>query len=320
MKNRKILIIRFSSLGDVVLVHPVIKELFDNGYTVDLLTKKIYKDIFKYNTCIDNILFLEDHKNLFGVLKSIRENKYYRILDLHRNLRTAFIKLFFFYKTITYKKYRFRRFLFFRFRINLLKNNYVIKNYLRTLQGLGIRKRISQTDYSIFFRKPGKTAVPKTMIVIAPFARYYTKEWVHYKGLIEILRQKYRVIIIGEQEDHSRAEKLTGKNVLNLCGKADLDQIASLIDKSRLLITNDSGIMHLGVGTKAPVISIFGSTSAEFGFKPVRKETIVIERKDLRCRPCDYHGRHDCPKEHFKCMRDISIDRVIKDAGKFIKI
>ncbi len=326
MQRKKVLIMRFSSLGDVVLVHPVIKKLFDNGYKVDLLTKKKYKKLFEYNPCINEILILEEDKNLFNIVKKIKTNNYYKILDLHRNLRTAYIKFFFFYKTITYKKYFFRRYLLFHFKINFLKGNSVIMNYLGTLGKLGLQINKKDLEYSIYTGKPPgwgervKKILKKKMITIAPFAGHYTKEWVYYKELIDILGKKYNIIVIGEQMDSHRAEGFNQKNLFNLCGKLDLIQITQIISKSKLLITNDSGIMHLGCGTGRPVISIFGSTVREFGFMPLRKNTVIIENDLIKCRPCHYHGRVLCPEEHFKCMREITIDRVLDDVRKYIKI
>ena len=322
MRKKKILIIRFSSLGDVILVHPAIRKLYDNGYEVDLLIKEQYKKIFTYNPYINNILLLENYRNLFQILRKIEKNNYYRILDLHNNLRTGFIKLFFFYKIITYKKYRFRRFLLLHFNINFLKNNSVTKNYVKSLQNLGLNITKKDTEYRIFFKetKNAKRLLKKNMIVIAPFAKHLTKEWVYYEELIKNLNRKNNIIIIGEAEEYSRAKKFNQKNVFNLCGKLDLNEIVYIINKSKLLITNDSGIMHLGAGTETLIVSIFGSTVKEFGFIPLRKNVIIVENNSLECRPCDYHGKDSCPKKHFKCMRDISNEKVLNNVRKFIKI
>ncbi len=320
--EKRILIIRFSSLGDVVLIHPVIKKLYDNGYKVDLLTKKQYKKIFAFNPYINNIIFPENFKNLFQILQKIKENNYFKIIDLHKNLRTALIRLFFFNKTIAYNKYRFRRFLLLHFKLNFLKNNSVIENYLNTLQHLKLNISKKDIEYKIFHKEtaPAKKVLKKYMVVIAPFAGHFTKEWAYYEDLIKILCKKYYIIILGEAKEYPCAEKYYQKNVINLCGKLDFNEMVYIINKSKLLITNDSGIMHLGAGTETPIISIFGSTVKELGFVPKRKNIIMIENSNLKCRPCHYHGRNKCPEKHFKCMKDISVEKVIENVKKFAKI
>jgi len=320
MKKKNILIIRLSSLGDVILVSPVIKKLHDNNYEVDLLIKKQYKDIFIYNPYIKNIIYLEDQKTIFHLIKTIARYKYYRIIDLHNNLRTFFIKIFFFFKTITYKKYRLRRFLMVKFKINLLKHNYVIKNYLNTLNLLNISLKDSDSDYKIFLKPCKKIKIKKNAIIIAPFARYYTKEWPYYNELIKALSKKHPVYIVGEKRESERAQKYHDRAVTNFCGQLNLNEIAYLISKSKLLITNDSGIMHLGAGTETPLISLFGCTTRELGFFPLKNNISIIENNTLNCRPCDFHGRDICPKNHFKCLKDISTEEVLKYAKKFIKV
>ncbi len=321
-KRKKILIIRFSSFGDVILIHPVIKKLYKSGYDVDLLTKKRYAELFHYNPYVKSLFVLEDYKSLFQLGKKIKQQNYFKILDLHKNLRTSLLKMFFFKDVLTYKKYRFKRFLLIYFKINLLKNNFVIKNYLEPLKKLNILLSERDCNYKIFFRESKKIKAfrKKNFIVISPFAKYYTKNWVYYQDLIKILRKKINIIIIGEKKHYNRAEKWKHKNVFNLCGKLNFNDIVYLINLSRLLITNDSGIMHLGAGTKIPLISIFGSTTGGFGFIPLRRKCIILENKNLHCRPCHYHGKNACPKVHFKCMKDISVEIVLKNVKKFIKI
>ncbi|MDD5066691.1 MAG: glycosyltransferase family 9 protein [bacterium] len=319
---KKILLIRFSSFGDVILLRPVIDKLHKAGYSVDLATKKRYKEIFQHDPCLHQILYLEDFKSLFRLISRIRMNQYDKILDLHSNLRTFFIRLFLPFKVITYKKYRFRRSLFMRLKINLLKGNSVIRNYLNVLKKLHIPVQAKDGAYRI---RIDAKAVSKSIVVqagsrglvtLAPFAKYFTKEWCSYNELIKVLRKKYRVCIIGEKKDFSRASGFPG--ILNLCGRASFHDMAYLISKSRLFICNDSGLMHLGAGTPAPMIVLLGSTVKEFGFMPLRPKVSILEKKDLACRPCHYHGRNSCPRKHFRCMKDISLEEVLHESKKYI--
>ncbi|MBU1075867.1 MAG: glycosyltransferase family 9 protein [Spirochaetes bacterium] len=317
---KKVLIIRFSSLGDVVLVHPVIKKLHDKGYTVDLLTKKKYKEIFQYNPYVNTVFCLEEHRNLLSLAIALKKEKYFRVLDLHKNLRSAFIKLFFFLKSVTYKKFRMRRMLLVRFKINLLKNNSVIRNYMNVLKKLDVPFNEKDFSYRVFFKadKKSKYKTGKRSIVAAPFARHFTKEWANYKELLEKLQKRNHIFIIGEKKDHRRADEFNLTNATNLCGKLNFNEVLVLIDKSLLLITNDSGIMHLGAGTDTPIITVFGSTVKEFGFFLPGNKMVLMENRGLKCRPCHYHGLKRCPKGHFLCMRQISVEGVLKNVSKFI--
>lgn len=326
MIKKKILIIRFSSLGDVILISPVIKKLFVSGYEVDVLTKKKYKEFFKLNPEIKNILLLDDYKSIWSLIKIIRSQQYYRIIDLHRNLRTLIIKLFFLFKTIVYKKYQLRRFFLVRFKLNFLKNNSVIKNYLNSLTKLNIIIKSNDYFYNLKYeiknisRNIQLLLKKKNLITIAPFSYHFTKEWVYYPSLIQLLGKKNSIVIIGEEKDYQRANTWKGKHVINLCGKLNFNEMIALIDGSKLLVCNDSGIMHLGAGTKTPIISFFGSTVKEFGFTPLRKGVYIIEDKSIRCRPCDLHGKSKCPQKHFLCMRNITVEKVLNYAKHYIKV
>lgn len=319
--RKKILIIRFSSLGDVILVHPVIRKLSDKGFHVDLLTKRNYSSLFKNNPYIKYIKILEDYKNILQLINQIRTERYFKIIDLHKNLRSTIIKFFFLFRSITYKKYRMRRILFRYFKLNLLKRNNVIKNYLNTLIKLNISYTGKDLEYRVHYKMDNtvRKYLKKNLVIISPFTKYYTKEWPYYKDLLIYLIKYNTVVIIGEKKDYQRIP-LKHNRVINLCGKLNLTQITALIDKSKLLISNDSGIMHLGAGTKTPVLSFFGSTVKEFGFQISGKNRIIIENNNISCRPCHFHGRYNCPKKHFQCMRSLELKDVLKYVRKYTKI
>jgi KDO2-lipid IV(A) lauroyltransferase len=319
---KRVLVVRFSSLGDVTLIHPVLKKLYDQGYSVDLLTKESYREIFSYNPYINETMALENYKSLFHLLYEIYVRDYFRIIDLHKNLRAGIIKLMFLGRTVSYHNYRLKRFLLVNLKLNFLKHNSVAANYLNTLDRIDIHTNGRDRIYRIFHRS---RALPDAVsdngyVVVSPFARYNTKEWVYYKELIEIISHKYKVFILGELHDDQRANAYLTHNVLNLCGQLGFNDIMALIDHSVLLVTNDSGLMHLGAGTGTPTISFFGSTVPEFGFVPARDGVTVIQDPSLSCRPCHYHGRKACPEGHFACMRNLTMDVTMAKVREYIEI
>ncbi len=307
---KRILLIRFSSLGDVVLIHPVIKKLYDNGFLVDILIKEEYQNVFKNNPYINNILLLKRKVSIFRIIKEIQKNKYKKIIDLHKNLRSLLISIFFPFKIIKYKKYKLKRWLLVNFKINFLKDNSVVRNYLNTLKKLKIEVNKSDFNYNIFYTASGYN-VDKDRIIISPFSKWPTKEWPYYLDLIQRLNNE--IIILGSNKEYFRGEKLKIRsNIINLCGKISLDKIPDLLSKSGLLITNDSALLHIGAGTNIPIIAFFGSTTRELGFYPVRGNIFIFENKNLLCRPCAYHGRLKCPYSHFRCMNDIRVEDVLQ--------
>lgn len=306
----------------MTLVHPVLKKLYDQGYSVDLLTKESYREIFSYNPYVNETMVLENYKSLFHLLYEIYVRDYHRIIDLHKNLRAGMIKLLFLGRTVSYHNYRLKRFLLVNLKLNLLKKNSVVANYLNTLHRIDIRTNGKDRTYRIFHRVRALPDAVKTnaCVVVSPFARYNTKEWVYYKELIEAISSKYKVVILGEAHDDERATAYLTQNVLNLCGQLGFNDIMALIDQSVLLVTNDSGLMHLGAGTHTPTISFFGSTVPEFGFVPARDGVTIIQDLSLSCRPCHYHGRRACPEGHFACMRNLTMEVTMDKVREFINI
>jgi len=330
-KNKKVLIIRFSSLGDIILTLPVVNKLYKEGFEVHFLTKKVFADVWENYKPVKKLLLLDDKTSLREIIRQIKKENYFKIIDLHSNLRSWIIKLFFFKKTITYKKYKFRRWLLVNFKINLLKGNNVIRNYLETVEKLGLKVKPEDEKYKIHCDKTAKRKIDeflkkhqlKEYICIAPLAKWKTKIWPYYRRIIPEIAKKIPVVLIGGFHDYSSLNKFVKpgiKNVYNTAGLFSPFETAELIRKSRLLITNDSAVMHLGYSTNTPMIIILGNTVKEFGFIPEGKNIYIIERNDVRCRPCDYHGKEKCPLIHFKCMKKIKPEEVITRVDKILKI
>ncbi len=158
-------------------------------------------------------------------------------------------------------------------------------------------------------------------IAIAPGAHWPTKRWTGYSELIsKIKNKKYEIVIVGDRNDRANAKeiiKTSGANATNLCGLLDLSQLTYVLSKAKLLITNDTGAMHIAEAVGTPVVAIFGSTVKQFGFAPWRQESVVIET-ELNCRPCSLHGLNKCPQGHFNCMRLITAEQVKDSIDKMV--
>ena len=163
----------------------------------------------------------------------------------------------------------------------------------------------------------------KKIIVLAPGASKMTKRWLseNFAKLGDrLLKMNYQVLLVGGYQDKQICKNIEETMVQppeNFAGLLSLQETAALINESVLLISNDTGVMHMGAALKKPVVAIFGPTTHHLGFVPFRTQSIVVE-KSLSCRPCSYHGTDVCPKGHFHCMKDIPVEDVLKAAKNLL--
>jgi heptosyltransferase-2 len=336
----KILIIRLSSIGDIILSTPFIR-LIRNRFPeakIDFVVKGIYKDLLEFNPHIDQLYKISlngGRSELSDLRQILKSNAYDVIFDLHNNLRSNFLK-----RRIgnteahSINKEKFKQTLLVWFKLNLYKKEITIpERYLAVANSFGVTDDGKGLDLyweSERQRSADNKAIlcginlDKPIIGLAPGAGFFTKRWPAYKfkNLIQLIqRQKdIQIVIFGGNEDREIGNRLSKEdNVFDLCGKLSLLESAALMSKSKIVVTNDTGLMHMTAAVKTPVIAIFGSTVRELGFFPYRAEGTVIENTNLSCRPCSHIGRHKCPKGHFKCMEDISAEEVYNVFDQLIK-
>lgn len=341
-KFNKILILRLSSLGDIILTTPLIKILKESftDSKIDYCTKLSYSEILITNPYLSEIILLPDDigkGDLREVKEKIRNNNYDLIIDLHSNLRTFYLKLFLFKpKIISFKKYSIRKFLFVKFKINYLKKlPAILYRYLSTLERINIS--VSKEDNKnlrpeIFTDDSSKVTVDglikyytgKKLICIIPSSRHYTKTYPPelFAELINLFdKNNYIFLLIGKGNDNQNIDKiksLTGKNVIDLCDKMNLIMLTELFRNCSLVITGDTGPMHIAEAVKTPIILLAGSSVKEFGFYPASDNVIILENNNLKCRPCSHIGLSSCPKNHFKCMREISPATIYNESALFL--
>jgi len=163
-----------------------------------------------------------------------------------------------------------------------------------------------------------------SIVVLCPGAKHATKQWLPER-FIEVAKKliaekKYTICLAGGREEMQLCEdikKAVGHGVINLAGSLSLLQSAALLKMAKLCVVNDSGLMHLAQSQKTPVLAIFGSTTKELGFFPLKENSVVVEYP-ISCRPCSHIGREKCPKGHFKCMNEIQIEDVMEGVGKLL--
>ncbi len=353
---KKILIIRFSSLGDIILTTPLLKILKQDfpESEIDYCTKKSYADIIRYNPAINKVLEVSDDMDFaeLSLLKSIlRKSKYDLILDLHNNLRTFYLKFFlrFSSKILVFKKYSFRKFLLVNFKINIMKDLTPIMNrYIKVLHSIVKTETMDNIKPGIFTNDYAKEEAEKLisnlkipqkskLICIVPSSKHFTKTYPaeNFAELInKFNKDEYSFLLIGKGNDEVSIKKiksLTGENVYDLCDKLTLLELTEVMKKCDLVISGDTGPMHIAEATGTPLIMMAGSSVKEFGFFPSKtspptplllqrrgENNTILEVDGLKCRPCSHIGRESCPKGHFKCMKNITADMVYREVLKII--
>lgn len=328
----KILIIRFSSIGDIVLTTPIVRALKTQigGVELHYATKIQYRSIFDENPYISKVHLYD--RNIRELISSLRKEKFDYIIDLHNNLRTFVIKQSLRVKAFSFNKINYEKWLMVNLKINKLPSDHIVDRYLKTVGSLGVKNDALGLDYFI----PDKDIVPrdwlpeahrKEFVAYAIGAQHETKK-LPLKKMIELCDKiNGPIVLLGGQEDYERGQELESyfmpkdkayeagiasldkrTVIFNACGKYNLNQSASIIKQARKLFTHDTGLMHIGAAFKKEVYSIWGNTIPLFGMYPYRTKFTVLENNNLSCRPCSKIGYAKCPKGHFKCMNDLTFD------------
>lgn len=317
LKNlMKILVVRFSSIGDIVLTTPVVRCLktqIDNA-EVHYVTKAQYQSILQDNPYIDKLFFLKESLN--DLIQDLKKEKYDVVIDLHNNLRTRILKWKLGVRSYSFNKLNVEKWLMVNFKINHLPDKHIVDRYLETTKSLGIKNDALGLDYFI----PDKDEMPlewvpeshrKGFVAYAIGGQHETKK-LPLERMVELCKKINKpIVLLGGKEDFDNGEKITqtvGLTVFNSCGKLNLNQSASVIKKASYVFSHDTGLMHIAAAFKKEVYSIWGNTIPAFGMYPYRTKYHSLENTQISCRPCSKIGFDKCPKGHFKCMNEMKFE------------
>ncbi len=324
----KFLVIRFSSIGDIVLTSPVVRCLKQQveDAEVHFLTKPIFASLVSNNPYIDKVLLLKDR--LSETISEIKNEQYDYIIDLHHNLRTAIIKNRTRILSFSFPKLNIQKWLLVNFKINRLPNVHIVDRYFETVKlfdvqndGKGLDLFIS-ADEEVDI-KTLSDFIHQGYLAVVVGAKHVTKQ-MPYDLITHILnRLPYPVVLLGDQYDRMVAEKIlqssTNKLIYNACGQFSILQSASLIKQSKVVLTADTGLMHIAAAFRKRIVSVWGNTVPQFGMYPyLPKEFYSIHEVNyLPCRPCSKLGYKQCPKKHFRCMNDQHVDQIVEHIRSF---
>lgn len=335
MKNiKKVLIIRFSSIGDIVLTTPVIRaiKLQLPDVEVHYCTKKQFADILQNNPYVDKVHTLDD--SLADLISSLKDEAFDFVVDLHNNLRTKIIKSRLGVSSKAFNKLNWEKWLMVNAKVNKLPNVHIVDRYMEAAAPLGVKTDGFGLDYFI----PEKDEVESSWL-----PETHQKEYVAYvigaqhntkklplKRMIELCDKINKpIILVGGPDDAATAEEIvkfferTEKSapyeeklfemnkkahIFNACGKFNLNQSASLVKNATYVFSHDTGLMHIAAAFKKNIFSIWGNTIPMFGMYPYKTKFTVLENNKVNCRPCSKIGYQKCPKGHFNCMNKIVFD------------
>ena len=321
----KFLIIRFSSIGDIILTTPVIrclrKQLPDAE--IHFLTKQAFRSIVADNPYINKIHTLGDSFDL--MLHELLTEEYDYIIDLHHNLRTLRIKRFLKgVKSFSFNKLNIEKHIYTNLKLNFLPKKHIVDRNLETLRSFGVTDDGQGLDYfipqkDVVDNKDLPTSHLHGYIAVVIGAALATKKLPIHKLKELCTAIDHPLILLGGKEDYEDGKAIASVDevkIYNACGKFNLNESADLVKRSKLVITHDTGLMHIAAALQKPIISVWGNTVPAFGMYPYygkysKQHFDVVEINKLWCRPCSKIGYKKCPKGHFKCMENIAVNDII---------
>ena len=316
---KKILVIRFSSLGDVIYTTPVVRCLKQQlpGAEIHFITKPQFKYIYEGNPYVDKLLLLKEKLN--DTIAEIKTERYDCIVDLHSNLRTRIIKLRTGIKSYTYNKQTVRKWLSLKLRKQLVPPVHLVDRYLKAAAPLGVVNDNKPIDYFIKNDHALAQLLPAThqngYIAFIIGAAHFTKRMPNEKIISICKKLNQPVVLLGGNDVKANGETVaqeTGPNVYNACGATSLDESVFLVSKARSVIGFDTGLTHIAEAFNIPIASIWGSTVPELlGVQPYKIDQSLIAGVDIKCRPCSKYGLAKCPLGHFKCMNEIDEEAIV---------
>ena len=334
----KFLIIRFSSIGDIVLTTPVVRCLKKQiaNAEIHFLVKSSFRSIVNSNPYIHKIHYLEN--SLEDVIIDLRKEDFDYIIDLQHNVRSLKVKRGLGKKSFSFHKLNIEKWIYTNLKVNRMPSIHVVDRYMQTVESFGVKNDGAGLDYFI----AGEERVKETDIPASHMAGYIgivigaalnTKKYPLHKLKDLCAAIDHPVILLGGLEDAEEGDRIVAVDnikIYNACGKFSLNESADLVRRSKLIVTNDTGLMHIAAAFKKPVISLWGNTVPEFGMYPYygenylsRQQEIpyeIIEIRNLSCRPCSKIGYDQCPRSHFRCMEQIETGIVLDKINRRLRI
>ena len=319
----RFLIIRLSSIGDIVLTTPVIRCIYQQvpGASIHYLVKKNFSSILESNPYLSKVHYWQE--NISDTIKALSDEKFDVVIDLHHNLRTLKIKSSLAVPSYSFHKLNVEKWLMTTFKWDRLPELHITDRYMDTVSSFGVKNDGMGLDFFIPAKdkvKPGEFSdiLNRDYVAMVTGAAHFTKKLPIHKMAELIKGINHPVILLGGPEEKKEGEMLAanaGSQVVNGCGLFNLHESASLVQQSKMVITHDTGLMHIAAALRKPMVSIWGNTIPGFGMSAYYGSNQVTDFRaevgGLKCRPCSKIGYNKCPQKHFRCMEDQHIAEII---------
>lgn len=328
---KNILIIRFSSIGDIVLTTPVIRAVKRQmpDAQVHFLTKPNFKAVVEGNPYIDELHLLKEDFN--ATIQDLKNAKIDFVVDLHQNLRTLKVKQALGVPSESFPKLNVQKWLLVNFKMkSLMPDKSIVERYFETVSKLGIKNDGEGLDYFI----PEDSKIKQDDLPMSHWAGFVACVLGGSKGTKQLPISQwidfatacpYPIVMLGGPEDKAMGDAIAAAipnmKVYNSCGKFKLNESADIVRKAKVVVSNDTGLMHIAAAFQKPIVSLWGNTIPELGMYPyygannlkeiVSNKSVIVENNNLSCRPCSKIGYDQCPKKHFKCMRDLDMKKAV---------
>lgn len=324
----KVLIIRFSSIGDIVLTTPVVrcvKQQLQGDVEVHFVTKKAFASLLKANPYITKIHTIES--KVSEVTEQLQQEQFDYVIDLHNNLRSHQVKKALKALSFSFDKLNLKKWFYVNTKVNVMPNVHIVDRYMDTVKALNVKNDGKGLDYFI----PEEDNVNLSMALPAQHQKGYVGFVIggSYPGkvlpvhkMVEICKKLNQpIVLLGGPEDVESGNEIVsqvGDRVFNACGKFSINQSASLVQQANVIIAHDTGLMHIASAFKKRIISIWGATVPAFGMSPYLpgKGSVIIEPKGVWDRPYSKLGNNKFYKPNFKGMEKIDVDEVVKAVNR----
>lgn len=322
----KILIIRFSSIGDIVLASPVFRCVKKQLENVELhfLSKKAFKDVTIANPYIDHFHYFDN--NLQELADEFNQIGFDYIIDLHKNYRTFLLRRKVKSRWFVFKKLSVQKFILTNFKINVMPRRHISLRSLDAVQSLGVKDDGYGLDYFIpEEEKIAQEDLPAShyfgFVAIVIGASYRTKKLPVYKLKELCSGINFPVVLIGGKEDAGEGNEIAAQDpgkIYNACGKFSLNGSADIVSKAKLVISHDTGLQYIACAFQKRVFAIWGGTSPALDVEPFYGTDHLSLHLNfvlkLYCQPCSNYGTKTCPQGHFKCMKNQNVPEIVSKA------
>jgi lipopolysaccharide heptosyltransferase II len=326
-RSVNILVVRFSSIGDIILTTPLLRAIRQRhpGSRVTVLTKEAFAPLLSDNPHVNVVLGLDTRRSLARAATELRAERYTHLLDLHGSLRSWALRALVPGHWRGYSKHRLARSVLIRTKRNIYPTSRpVAERYFAAARDLDVSP--DGNPPQLFLNQKARTAATawmgrvrigtdRPLLAVAPGAAHATKRWPpeHWRGLIgQLVGEGFDIAVVGGEQDAPLAAGLVDispTRVASGAGKFGLQETGAVLEVARALVSGDTGVMHMATGVGTPVVAVFGPTVEPFGFFPYSKTASVLELP-LPCRPCSSQGSARCPLGHHRCLRDLLPDSV----------